>query len=213
MLDEVIQTQVQTNAEAAQLMLPDTGRSADELSVEAVLSGDDTGFTDLFERHKRSVTRIAGRFFRERDDIEEVVQQAFTKAYFSLKHFAGEGHGSFPAWISRIAVNVCYDEFRRRARKGESRFSEISEEELDHLKALADGRTPPVDSSLSSAQIAEKVLGGLKIKDRIAVTLVYSEDYSLDEAAEMLGMSTSSLKSRLFRCRSGLKARFGYLFR
>ena len=211
MLEEALQIQVQTDVESAQFVRTDNTTSADELSVRAVLSGDDAAFTDLFERHKRLVTRTAGRFFRERSDIEDVVQQAFTKAYLSLRDFSGDR--PFSAWISRIAVNICYDEFRRRGRKGESKFSEMGEQELDYLAALADGKARPVDSSLSNSQIASKVLGGLKPEDRVAVTLVYSEDYSLDEAADLLGISASSLKSRLFRCRSSLKAKFGYLFK
>src|SRR5687767_14461171 len=122
MLDEALQIQVQTDLEPAKFMPSATSASADDLSVRAVLSGDEAAFTDLFERHKRLVTRTAGRFFRDRTDIEDVVQQAFTKAYLSLKDLSGDR--SFSAWISRIAVNICYGEFRRRSRKGESKFSE-----------------------------------------------------------------------------------------
>ncbi len=116
-------------------------------------------------------------------------------------------------YLTRIAVNVCYDEFRRRQRKGESLSVEMSEDEQDYLSTIADGRKLSVENSMIAAQLVRKVLAGLDAKDRIAMTLIYSEDYSLDEVAGAIGITTSSLKSRLFRCRNQLKARFGYLFK
>ena len=159
------------------------------------------------------MTRVIGRFFRQPNEVEEFVQQCFIKAFFSLKHFRGGEDRSFAAWLTRIAVNVCYDEFRRRGRKPESLFTEMSDEENDYLEMIADGRQGSAETSLIAAQLAEKVLAGLDAQDRIAMTLVYSQDYSLDEVSDALGITTSNLKSRLFRCRNQLKTRFGHLFR
>ena len=120
---------------------------------------------------------------------------------------------SFAAWMTRIAVNVCYDEFRRRQRKCENLFTEMNDEETNYLETIADGHGPSVERSTIASQLAEKVLAGLDAKDRLALTLVYSEDFSLEEVADAIGITTSSLKSRLFRCRNQLKAKFGYLFK
>jgi len=159
------------------------------------------------------MTRVVGRYFNERADVEEFVQHCFAKAYFSLKNYRGGEDHSFKAWMTRIAVNVCYDEFRRRQRKAESLFTEMSEAEIDYIDAVADGRERPVDSALAAAQLVEKVLSVLDPKDRIAMTLVYSDDLSLSEAADAIGISASNLKSRLFRCRNQIRTRFGHLFR
>lgn len=158
------------------------------------------------------MTRTVGRFFRERCDVEEMVQQSFTKTYFSLKKYRGGVDRSFAAWITRIAINVCYDEFRRRQRKGESLFSEMNDEESDYVSTVADGRQVSYEDALVGSQLAERVLGSLNPEDRIAMTLVYSEELSLDEVADFIGITTSSLKSRLFRCRNHIKRRFGHLF-
>ncbi|MEQ1924418.1 MAG: RNA polymerase sigma factor [Pyrinomonadaceae bacterium] len=193
--------------------LADDSANADDQLVEAVLAGDDDAFAEIFDRYKLPLTRTVGRFFRERTEVEEFVQQSFTKVYFSLKRYRGGEERSFAAWLSRIAVNVCYDEFRRRQRKGENLFSEMSDEENDFVASVADGKQVTADKSLQAKQLAEKVLAGLDPGDRIAMALVYSEDYSIDEVARAIGISQSNLKSRLFRCRNQIRKRFSHLFR
>lgn len=212
MFEEVIKISLQTEPKALSPDLNDDSPVTDGSIVCRVLEGDERAFGELFEKYKKPVARIIGRYFRERSEIEEFVQIAFTKTYFSLKDYRGGEDNSFPAWISRIAVNVCYDEYRRRQRKGESLFTEMSDDENEYLETVVDGRQPSVEAALTAHQLAEKVMSSLDARDKIAMTLVYSQDYSLNEAAEMIGISPSNLKSRLFRCRNQIKTRFGHLF-
>ncbi len=211
MLDEVSKTGLQDEAKSSAVGFSDGSQITDEELVRAVLDGDEQSFAVIFERHKRLVTGVVGRFFREKSEIEECVQQSFTKAYFSLKDFRGINEKSFPAWVTRIAVNVCYDEFRRRGRKPESLFTEV-DDGTGFLESVSDGKIASAETQVVSAQLAEKVLASLDPKDRIAMTLVYSEDYSLNEVAEVIGISVGNLKSRLFRCRNHIRERFGHLF-
>ena len=187
--------------------------TSDSKLVEAVLAGDERAFEKIFERYRRLVARSVGRFFRDRSDVEEFVQQTFTKVFLSLGKFKGAEDDSLAAWITRVSINVCYDEFRRRQRKAEGLTASLSDDEADHLAMMIDGRTVSAEDMAVRSQLAEKILASLSPKDRVALTMVYSEDYSLDETANALGITTSSLKSRLFRCRGQLKARFGYLFK
>ena len=213
MLEEVLNINLQTDAPFPAIADGGESRVSDEQLVRAVLVGDESAFAEIFERYKRPMTRTVSQFFRDRSDVEECVQQCFTKAYFSLKNYRGGEDRSFPAWMTRIAVNVCYDEFRRRGRRPESLFTEMSDAENDYLETVADGRKPSVESSLVTSQLAEKVLAGLDAKDRLAMTLVYAQDYTLNEVADVIGITTSNLKSRLFRCRNQIRNRFGHLFR
>lgn len=212
MLEEVLNINLQTNAQVPAIEPVDTAPVTDERLVTAVLAGDEQAFSEIFERYRRQVTRTVGKFFRDRSEVEEYVQQSFTKTYFSLKNFRGGSDNSFPAWITRITVNVCYDEFRSRQRRGESLFTEMSDDENEYVTAFIDKRAPSVETSLAASQLAERMLAGLDPQDRVAMTLVYSEDYSLSEVAEAIGITTSNLKSRLFRCRNHIKTRFGHLF-
>ena len=212
MYEEVLNINLQSKAQFSAVVLKDESRVSDEQLVHAVLGGDETAFAEIFERYKRPMTRVVSRFFRDLTDVEECVQQCFTKTYFSLKNYRGGEENSFPAWMTRIAVNVCYDEYRKRGRRSESLFTEMSDAENDYLETVADGRKPSAERSLVASQLSEKVLSGLDPKDRIAMTLVYSEDYTLNEVADAIGITTSNLKSRLFRCRNQIRNRFGHLF-
>ena len=212
MLDEVLKINLQTSVEIPAINVSEKIVVSDDKLVAAVLAGDEAGFAEIFDRYKLQMTRTVGRFFRDRGEAEEFVQVSFTKAYFSLKKYRGGEDRSFPAWLTRIAVNVCYDEFRRRQRKGESLFSEMSDEENDFISNVADGRQRTTADSFQAGQLAEKILAGLDPGDRVAMTLVYSEDYSIDDVAKAIGISQSNLKSRLFRCRKHIRKRFGHLF-
>lgn len=212
MLDEVLKINLQTSVQIPAINFSEETVASDDKLVEAVLGGDESAFAEIFDRYKLPVTRTVGRFFRDRSEAEEFVQVSFTKAYFSLKKYRGGEDRSFAAWLTRIAVNVCYDEFRRRQRKGENLFSEMSDEENDFVSTIADGRQRSATDSFQAGQLAEKVLAGLDPGDRVAMTLVYSEDYSIDDVAKAIGISQSNLKSRLFRCRKHIRKRFGHLF-
>lgn len=213
MSGEVITSSLQTKVQFPTVEFSDISPVTDERLVEAVLNGDEAAFGEIFERYKRPMTRVVSRFFREKSDVEEFVQQCFTKTYFSLKNYRGGEERSFKAWITRIAVNVCYDEFRRRQRKSESLFTEMSDTENDYLETVVDGRERHAVDSLVASQLAEKMLATLDPQNRLAMTLVYSDDYSLAEVADAIGITPSNLKSRLFRCRNQLKTRFAHLFR
>lgn len=208
MHDEVLKASLQPSPETPTVPITFSDHVTDEMLVAAVVAGDERSFSEIFERYKRHVTRVVARFFNDRSDIEEFAQQSFTKAYFSLKNYRGGEEKSLPAWLSRIAVNVCYDEFRRRKRKGETTFTDLSDEETSFVETIVDDKARSNEERLITKQLAEKVLDSLDPEDRIAVQLVYSEDLSLAEAAEIIGISTSNLKSRLFRCRNFIQKRF-----
>src|SRR5947207_9546609 len=119
MLDEVLTTTLQSEAQLPVVAFSETDTASDDALVELVLNGDETAFAEIFDRYKRHVTRTVGRFFTERPEVEEHVQQAFVKVYTSLSRYRGGEENSFAAWLTRITMNVCYDEFRRRQRRGQ----------------------------------------------------------------------------------------------
>lgn len=212
MFDEVLKINLQREAQFPAIEFTDGTPVSDVHLVENVLAGDEASFAEIFERYKKHVTRVVGRFFRDRNEIEEHVQQAFAKTYFSLDKFRGLQERSLAAWITKITVNVCYDEFRRRQRRSQNLFTEMTTEQTEYVESLIDDNAATPENTLVNAELADKILSGVDAKDRVALTLVYTQDFSLEEAAEMLGITTSNLKSRLFRCRNHLKKRFSHLF-
>lgn len=181
--------------------------TSDESLVGAVRAGDDTAFETLFERHKRRVARIAGRFFRSREQVEDVLQESFTKAYFALPDFAGRREQSFAAWLTRIAVNACYDELRRTRRRAESSLSEITDDERGWLETQVrdESASGDIESSAVSRDLAQKLLARLDAEDRLLLTLLDAEGLSVAEIAEATGWSVSKVKVRAHRARAHLR--------
>lgn len=183
-----------------------TGPSDAEL-VSSVRAGEEAAFEELFRRHRRRVALIASRFFRHREQIEEVVQESFAKAFFALGEFSNRQAESFGAWLSRIAFNVCYDELRRLKRRPESSLSELNEEEAAWLRvrALSASESRGVESDAASRELAAKLLSRLSPEDRLVLVMLDVEGLSTAEISEVTGWSVSKVKVRAHRARAHLR--------
>jgi RNA polymerase sigma-70 factor (ECF subfamily) len=183
----------------------------DETLVKAVRAGDETAFEQLFERHRGRVARVASRFFPRREQIEEIVQESFTKAYFALDAYTGAHAASFIAWLSQITVNVCYDELRRQKRRPEDSTGNLTEEEAGQLIASLRARGPEsdVESAAISRDLAAKLLARLSPEDRLVLTLLDAEGSSVSEIAELTGWTVSKVKVRAHRARADLRKVLG----
>jgi len=177
----------------------------DEL-VQAVLSGDEAAFGEIFERYRRLVIHLVSRFFNQRETVEELVQQSFTKIYFSLKDFRGGNANSFSSWLSRLTVNVCYDELRRLKRRPENLFANLSSEDAEFIENYVEKSSSDNENAFVNRDLAEKLLSNLDAKDRLALTLYHGEELSVSEVAEMVGWTESNVKVRLMRTRKYLRS-------
>ena len=194
------------NPGSAAAALPERQPAAasDSELVARVSVGDDDAFEELFNRHRRRVALIAGRFFRRREQIEEIVQESFTKAYFALRDFSNEQEASFASWLARISFNVCYDELRRLKRRPESSMSEVSEEEAAWLKAqLRAGGS--VEAETVARDLAAKLLARLSPEDRLLLVMLDAEGMTVSEIAELNRWSTAKVKVRAHRARASLR--------
>ena len=185
----------------------DASGASDVELVSEVRAGQEAAFEELFRRHRRRVALIASRFFRHREQIEEVVQESFAKAFFALGEFSNRQAESFGAWLSRIAFNVCYDELRRLKRRPESSLSELDEDEAAWLRnrtsAASDARG--VESQAVSRELAAKLLARLSPEDRLVLVMLDVEGLSTAEIAEVTGWSVSKVKVRAHRARAHLR--------
>jgi RNA polymerase sigma-70 factor (ECF subfamily) len=179
----------------------------DDEWVALVLTGQDHCFEALVRKHYPRVSRIARHFFRSPELVEDILQDTFAKAYFSL-HTYRKG-ASFEHWLARIAVNNCYDELRRKKKRNEVFISDATEEEsawLDHkLAEQADViNATPEDQKIADALTA-RLLAGLAPEERVILTLLHVQDYSVKEIAQMLDWSEAKVKIRAFRARHSLR--------
>jgi RNA polymerase sigma-70 factor, ECF subfamily len=179
-------------------------RTDDEL-VAAAGAGDEAAFEQLFERHRRQVARIAGRFFSQREQVEEIIQDSFTKVYFALNTYHGTHAASFRAWLTQIAVNSCYDQLRRARRRPEQALGEIEEREAHEFAAQLRSGPIDVESALVSRDLAAKLLARLSPDDRLVLTLLDVEGFSVAEIAGMTSWSVSKVKVRAHRARGQLR--------
>lgn len=175
-----------------------------ELAARA-REGDESAFEELFERHRRRVALIAARFFRQREQIEEVVQESFTKAFFALNEFANHRDASFAAWLARIAFNTSYDELRRQKRRPEGALEELSEDEAATLTDRLRGEGLDAEGRAVSRDLASKLLARLSAEDRLVLVLLDVEGLSVAEIAKLLNWTGSKVKVRAHRARLHLR--------
>ncbi|PYS49586.1 MAG: RNA polymerase subunit sigma-24 [Acidobacteria bacterium] len=175
--------------------------------VTRASKGDEQAFEELFNRHRRRVALIASRFFRRPEQIEEIVQESFTKAYFALEDFSNQQETSFAAWLARISFNTCYDELRRLKRRPESSMSEVSEEEASWLKEQlrVEGAAGNIESAAVARDLASKLLSRLSPEDRLVLVMLDVEGLSVSEIARLTGWSISKVKVRAHRARASLR--------
>lgn len=176
--------------------------------VTAIRVGDENAFQTLFERHRYAVARVALRFFKRREVAEEVVQDAFTKAYFALEDYRGSHELSFISWLTKITVRVCYDELRRVKRRNESYESDLSDDETDymqnHFESYQSGKR--TESETISRDLVEKLLSRLSPEDRLALMLVNGEELPVADVAKLTGWSEGKVKTRAMRARNSLRS-------
>jgi len=177
----------------------------DDALVAAAGSGDEMAFEQIFERHRRHVARIASRFFAHREQLEEIIQDTFTKAYFALGSYHGTHAGSFKAWLSQIAVNTCYDQLRRARRRPEQSLGDVNESEAHEFAAQLRAAPSDFETALVSRDLAVKLLARLNPEDRLVLTLLDVEGFSVAEISGMTNWSVSKVKVRAHRARAHLR--------
>jgi RNA polymerase sigma-70 factor (ECF subfamily) len=189
------------------LALPTAEGSSDLALVNLAREGDEGAFEELFNRHKRRVSLIAGRFFRQREQIEEVLQESFAKAYFALSDFSNTQDSSFASWLARITFNACYDELRRMKRRPESSLTDVSDEESswlkEHLFVSATGGD--IESAAITRDLATKLLSRLGAEDRLVLVMLEAEGMTVAEIARLMNWSVPKVKVRAHRARAHLR--------
>jgi RNA polymerase sigma-70 factor, ECF subfamily len=192
-----------------------TGDTSEELAlVQAAKGGDIAAFEQLIKKYDRNVFRIAQHITQNREDAEDVVQDAFLKAYQNLKQF--QGNSKFYTWLVRIAVNEALMKLRKRkTSKTVSMDEDVETEDGSVPREVADWSPNPEQlfgqSELSD--ILAKTIQGLPTGFRTVFVLRDVEGLSTEETAETLGLSVPAVKSRLLRARLQLRERLSRYFK
>src|SRR4051812_13432841 len=181
--------------------------------VQAAKGGDVSAFEDLVKRYDRNVFRIAQHITQNREDAEDVAQDAFLKAYQNLGQF--QGQSKFYTWLVRIAVNEALMKLRRRRPERMVSLDEDVKTEDDSLPREVADWSPNPEQQYTQAELRDiltKTIQGLPATFRTVFVLRDVEGLSTEETAEALELSVPAVKSRLLRARLQLRERLNRYF-
>jgi RNA polymerase sigma-70 factor (ECF subfamily) len=181
--------------------------------VRAAKGGDDKAFGELVKRYDRNVFRIAQHITQNREDAEDVVQDAFLKAYTNLQQF--QEQSKFYTWLVRIAVNEALMKLRRRRPERMVSLDEDIKTEDDSVPREVADWAPNPEQNYNQAELREilsRTIQGLPPGFRTVFILRDVEGLSTEETAEALELSIPAVKSRLLRARLQLRERLNRFF-
>ena len=181
---------------------PVTGGSVDERQlVRRAQKGDKVAFETLVQRHQHRVFAVARGILKRQEDVEDIAQQVFVKAYFSLKRF--DQRAAFSTWLYKITVNECWDLLRKRKARPlvyEADFSEEQSRQYTTPEREA-SKAPDASDRMALREQLENMLSQLDKRDRAMLVLKEVEGFSVEEIAESMGLNANTVKVRLFRAR------------
>lgn len=177
------------------------GALDDRELVRRAQQEDQEAFEELVRRHQHRVFAVAGGILRRREDVEDISQQVFVKAYFSLKRF--DQRAAFSTWLYKITVNECWDLLRKKKVRPLVYEADLSEEQARQITAAEekDGGGPDISERLETRQRVDRLLDGLDERDRLMLILKEVEGFAVEEIAEVLDLNANTVKVRLFRAR------------
>ena len=180
------------------------GEATDQQLVVRVQEGDKRAFDLLVLKYQHKVHAIVGRFVRDTDEVADVVQEAFIKAYRALPKFRGESQ--FYTWLYRIAVNTAKNYLVSRSRRPPGSDVDIDDAEYysgsEYLKDLGTPENQLFRDELESVIV--KSIAELPEDLRTAVTLREYEGLSYEEIAEIMECPVGTVRSRIFRARESI---------
>jgi len=176
---------------------------SDEQVVSRILGGETALYELLMRRHNRRIYRIARAVLRDDAEAEDVMQDAYVRAYQHLADF--EGRAKFSTWLTRIALHEALARSRRRSRFRS--LDNLEESREDTMSSLISTERNPEQEAYDRelASVLEKAILGLPEGYRLVLMLRDIEEMSTEETAECLNLSQENVKVRLHRARALLR--------
>ena len=179
----------------------DVAKPEDHTLIDLSRGGDLDAFNALVERYQNAVYGVALKMVRNPATAEDLTQDTFISAFRNIARFRG---GNFRAWLLRIARNATYDYLRRAQRRPQTSIEENFGAFADTFKAT----DPEPETQALSSELGRTITEGLMTLSndhRLAIILVDMDGYRYEEAAEVMGVSVGTVKSRLNRARRRMR--------
>ena len=179
--------------------------SVDKQLVERVRRGDKRAFDLLILKYQHKIISIVGRYLGDQNDVQDVSQETFIKAYRAIPNFRGES--AFYTWLYRIAVNTAKNHLVSKSRRPPNIDIDIDDGEFQNNSAvLRDNESP--QASLATSQMEQVIfrsIENLPSELRIAVTLREFDGLSYEEIAKIMNCPVGTVRSRIFREREAIE--------
>jgi RNA polymerase sigma-70 factor (ECF subfamily) len=181
--------------------------------VSAAKAGDASAFEELVNRYERKIFRLGMNITQNREDAEDVMQEAFLKSYTNLARFQGDSR--FYTWLVRIAVNEALMKLRKRRPNQFSLDEPLNDGEDPVFREIEDWGPSPEQKFAQTElnEILNSVIAELDPIFRVAFLLRDVEGISTEETAQILGISEAAVKSRLLRARLKLRQKLNKYFK
>jgi RNA polymerase sigma-70 factor (ECF subfamily) len=172
--------------------------------VTKAQSGNEEAFTELVRRHSGQVYGLSLNMLRNREDAEDNLQNVLVKAFHHIHRF--EGNSQFSTWLVRIAINEALMKLRKRNSERISDYQDVngSEDEPRMFPEIEDTRQNP-EREYISKELTRKAFRGLNPSLQDTFFLQKAEGWTNRELAQALGITVSTVKSRVFRARVRLR--------
>ena len=177
----------------------------DKQLVERVKRGDKRAFDLLTLKYLHKIISLVGRYLRDQDEVQDVAQEVFIKAYRALPNFRGDS--AFYTWLYRIAINAAKNHLVSKSRRPPDTDIDVDDGEFQADSAvLRDDDTP--EANLATSQMEDviyKAIADLPEELKVAVTLREFEGLSYEEIAEVMECPVGTVRSRIFRAREAIE--------
>src|ERR1700730_16513612 len=174
----------------------------EEQLIAAAKTARQAPFGELCERHVKKVFRVIYRIMRNREDAEDALQDCLLNAFVHVKDF--DERSRFATWLTRIAINAALMKLRKNRGAREVPMDEPnpSSEPVAQREFRYDVPDPEESCSLRERKrILKSAISGLRPRARRVVELFHLQEHSIRETAQILGISTTAVKARMFHAR------------
>ena len=174
--------------------------------VRGLQKGDENALTDLIRKYEQPLFWFICRYIRDEETARDLLQETFVRLYFNARKF--KPRAKFSTWLHAIAMNLCRD-YSRSKQYRKAKLT-ISSDAFDHNETrISDTAAMPGEALVSEERLAavERAISDLPHKLKTALILFSLENRSQAECAELLGVSTKTVETRVYRARKILQKR------
>lgn len=190
-----------------------SNKAADQVLVERVQSGDKKAFDALVLKYQQKIASLVSRYVRDKDEVMDVVQEAFIKAYRALPGFRGES--AFYTWLYRVAINTAKNYLATQGRRPPNDDIEAeTAEQMDLGQKLKEHATPE-NLALNDeiASTIQQAMDALPDELRTAIVLREIDGLSYEEIAQAMDCPIGTVRSRIFRARDAIDQKLAPLLK